>query len=168
MQLTLLHSCTTNLYNFKQSLIQDSLYYLGLLSFTCCCIRFLFQSCVYHKQKLLKNGASRNFERKAFWWTLHRHFTQTLSLIGWAIYILVSSEHSSDSDDVNIRAIKKQKTLLILIWKVDMRLTGAGGCILLCLYWRVVWRQCFTKIRRLYRCVSVHILNAITCKVLMK
>ena len=23
--------------------------------------------CVYHKQKLLKNGASRNFERKAFW-----------------------------------------------------------------------------------------------------
>ena len=42
--------------------IQDSLYNLGLLSFTCCSIRFLFQSCIYHKQKLLRNGASRNFE----------------------------------------------------------------------------------------------------------
>ena len=39
--------------------------------------------------------------------------TQTLSLIGQVIHILVSSQCSSDSDDMNIRATKRQKILVV-------------------------------------------------------
>ena len=81
----------------------------------------------------------------------------------------MSSEYSSDSDDVNIRAIKRQKTLVI-----DSDMESGHET-----HW--CWGMHFplpllksslkTVSRRLedFTGVSgVHILNAITCKVLMK
>ena len=78
------------------------------------------------------------------------------------IYISVSeddnsSEYSSDSDNVNIRPIKRPKTLVIDSEVESENETHRCGGMLLCFCRRVNWRQHFTKIGRLYSVSSVTI-----------
>ena len=68
-----------------------------------------------------------------------------------------SSEYSSDSDNVNIRPIKRQKTLVIDSDVESENETHQCRRMLLCFCGRVNWRQRFTKIGKLYRVSGVTI-----------
>ena len=93
---------------------------LMLLSFIFCSIRFLFQPCVYYKHKFITVKFSKMMHHEIlseeeFFSVL---YADTFSDCPSDIHTSVSeddsfSEYSSDSDDVNIRPTKRQKTLVI-------------------------------------------------------
>ena len=140
--------------------MKGSLYNLRLsLSFTLCSVKFLFQPGVYYKCNIFKNDIITKFWVKENFLV---SFKQILSDSRSNIYISVSgddgtSEYSSDSDNVNIRPIKRQKTLVIDSDVESENETHQCRRMLLCFCGRVNWRQRFTKIGKLYRVSGVTI-----------